>query len=54
MGTRRVWTRLDETLLLEILVRLAVVDIALLVLEFLHGLLFENLISTLALELLRN
>ena len=43
---------LDETLLLEILVRLTVVDIALLVLELLHGLLLEDLIPALTLELL--
>ena len=43
---------LDETLLLEILVRLTVVDIALLVLELLHSLLFKDLISAFAFEFL--
>ena len=44
----------DETLLLEVFVRLAVVDIALLVLELLHGFLLEDLIPALAFEFLRD
>ena len=43
---------LDETLLLEVLVRLAIVDVTLLVFQFFHCLLLENFISTFSLELL--
>ena len=42
----------NKSLFLEILVCLAVVDIALLVFELFHGLLFEDLIPTFSLELL--
>ena len=45
------WVRLDETLLLQVLVRLAVVDVALVILKLLHGLLLEDLMSALGLEL---
>ena len=45
---------LDETLLLEVLVRLPIVDVALLILKLLHCFVLENLISTFTLELLRH
>ncbi len=41
----------DEALLFEILVRLTIVNVAFFVLELFHGLLFEYLVATLALEL---
>ena len=41
---------LDETLLLEVFVRLAIVDVAFLILKLFHGLLLEDLVPTLALE----
>ena len=41
-----------ETLLFEIFVSLAVIDVTLLVLELLHGLLLEYLVTTFSLELL--
>lgn len=43
---------LDKTLLLEVLVRLAVVDVTLLVFQLFHRLLLKDLIPTLSLELL--
>lgn len=43
---------LNQPLLLQILVRLAVVHVALLVLQLFHGLLLEDLIATFALQLL--
>lgn len=41
-----------ETLFLQVLIRLAVVDVAFLVLQLLHSLLFEDLITSLAFEFL--
>ena len=49
---RRAYICLDETLLLEIFICLAVVDVALLVFELLHGLLLEDLVATFSLKLL--
>ena len=43
---------LDETLLLQVLIRLPVVDIALLIFKFFHGLLFEYLVSAFTFEFL--
>ena len=44
--------RLDEALFLEVLVRLAVIDVALFVFELFHSLLFEYLVPTFPLEFL--
>lgn len=45
---------LDQPLLLEIFVRLPVVNITFLVLKFLHRLLLKDLIFTFSLQLLRH
>ena len=45
---------LDQSLLLEILIRLAVVDVSFLVLKLLHRLLLKDLVFAFSLQLLRN
>jgi hypothetical protein len=41
---------LNNTLFLEVLICFTIIDIALVVFEFLHGLLFKNLMSTFLLQ----